>query len=189
MQKIIVCLSLLLLAASVNATIIDFDSISNKTSGNAELLGDEFSASGVVFSTSGLALNIGATTGSAPNSLGADSSNVNDFDGDITIQFTDDFFVDDLSFLIFNAPFSAAAFDVYGDFLTNISSSGFSDNFNFLGFEVNRVEISGKYYAIDNVSFGTLQSVPEPSAFMLFLLALISLTYYKKKGNNSGPAV
>ncbi|MFC1747748.1 hypothetical protein ACFL2V_02975 [Pseudomonadota bacterium] len=183
MKNIVMFLSMLMLAGSANATVIDFDTYSNSSSGNGELLGDEYISSGIEFSTSGLALNIGATTGSGPNSLGADSNSVNDFDGDITIQFTSGFFVDDLSFLIFNTPYLASAFDVFGNLLTTLTGTGFSTTFDFSGFDVNRVDISGDFYAIDDVSFGELHSgnvVPAPTSLLLLITGLIALRYFKK---------
>jgi hypothetical protein len=40
---------------SANATLINFDSLANRTTGNNEILGDEYSLSGIEFSTSGIA--------------------------------------------------------------------------------------------------------------------------------------
>jgi len=176
-------LATLTFSSIASATIIDFDDYKNNSSGNGELIGTEYSDLGVEFSTTGLALNIGATVGSGPNSLGADASSTNDFDGDIIIQFLNNSYVTDLAFTIFNTPFSASAFDVNGKLLSTLSGGSFTSTFDFSGFDVSRVEISGAFYAIDDVSFGKLisASVPEPSTLALLALGIVGIGSLRKK--------
>jgi hypothetical protein len=120
--------------------------------------------------------------------LWADSKYVNDFDGDITLQFLSDYYATDLSFLIFNTPYAATAYDIFDNTLVTLTGSRFTDTFDFSGFEVNRVVISGEFYAIDNVSFGQLyqkaSSVPEPSAIVLMALGLFGLSRRKIQKNS-----
>jgi hypothetical protein len=139
---------------------IGFDSFVNNGGGNGELTGNEFLGQGVVFSTPDLALNIGGTpaSGSQPNSLGADLQ-VNDFQGSLVIEFTRNQCATDVQFLIFNPPFSATAFDIFGNSLGTLNSSGpFDEVFSFAGLPVHKVVTAAQpdQYAIDDFSF-TLQ--------------------------------
>ena len=145
---------------TTQATVINFDSFVNNGGGNGELTGNEFLGQGVVFSTPDLALNIGSTpgSGSQPNSLGADLQ-VNDFQGSLVIEFTRNQCATDVQFLIFNPPFSATAFDISGNPLGTLSSSGpFDEVFSFAGLPVHKVVTAAQpdAYAIDDFSF-TLQ--------------------------------
>jgi len=145
----------------VGSATVDFDGFPNDLLGNGEITGNEFIAQGVVFSTPGLNLNIGGTVGSPPNSLGADKTSVNDFDGDIVFEFIDECVSSDVEFLIQNPPFSATAFDINGNPLATLVGSPFSETFSFVGLPVHKVQISGSVYAIDDLTF-TLECIPPP---------------------------
>jgi len=146
----------------VGSATVDFDGFPNDSSGNGEITGNEFIAQGVVFSTPDLNLNIGGTTvSSPPNSLGADKTSVNDFDGDIVFEFIDECVSSDVEFLIFNPPFSATAFDINGNPLATLVGSSFTETFSFVGLPVHKVQISGSFYAIDDLTF-TLECIPPP---------------------------
>jgi len=138
------------------ATVIDFDSFVNDESGNGEITGNEFVAEGVVFSTPDLALNLGTTplSGTQPNSLGADLTSVNDFNGSLEIEFTGTQCANDVEFLIFNPSFQAEAFDINGDSLGVLTNTGpFDEVFSFAGLPVHKVVTTGNLYAIDTLMF------------------------------------
>jgi len=144
----------------IQATVINFDSFVNNFQGNGELTGNEFLGQGVGFSTPDLALNIGTTpgSGSQPNSLGADLQ-LNNFQGSLVIEFTSNQCATDVQFLIFNPPFSATAFDIFGNPLGTLNDSGpFDEVFSFAGLPVHKVVTAAQpdAYAIDDFSF-TLQ--------------------------------
>ncbi len=156
-------------AAPSLAAVITFDEFGliNDGSNGGEVTGNEWAASGVVFSTPDLQLNLGATTGSAPNALGADVSN-NDFDGQININFTGGLSYTDVMFTIFNTPFQAQAFDIGGSLLTTLTSgTDFTQLFDFSGFAVNKLVVTGSFYAIDDLSFSTVSTVPVPAGLPL----------------------
>ena len=182
-KRVIIGFALSACAMSAQATLITFEEfgITNDTSGNGEVTGNEWVASGVVFSTNGIALNIGGTTGSSPNSLGADAVSTNDFDGNLTVQFLGGVSYTDVFFTIFNTPFQASAFAADNTLLTTIvSGTDFTQLFDFSGFAVNRIEISGDFYAIDDLSFNTVAGVPEPSTLALFGLGLAGLGFARR---------
>ena len=166
------------MAAMANATVITFDEYTNVDYSGGEVTGVEWISDGILFSTPDLELNIGYTTGSSPNSLGA-SVNSGDFDGSVYFEFIDYKYVTDLSFTIFNTPFQASAYDVSGNLLTTlVSGSDFTQYFDFSGYNVNSVQISGSEYAIDDVTFTELHNsnpVPEPTTMLLFSTGLAGL--------------
>lgn len=145
--------------------------------------GDEYAGFGINFSTPDVRLGMGGTDGSPPNSLGAHTGGGNDFNGGINMDFGAGNFVTDLSFLIFNTPFEATAYDVGGVALTTLTSGGgFSETFDFTGFEVNSVIITGTFYAIDDVTFGDISSlgVPEPAMLGLIGIALAGVARVRR---------
>ena len=156
------------LASAVTLTFDDLGLVFGDT-----FVGNEYAGFGVNFATPDVRLGIGSTTGSSPNSMGAHTTFGDDFDGTIQMNFTPGFFVDDLSFTIFNTPFSAQAFDV-GGFLLHTINSGpeFTQFFDFSGFEVNSVTMTGTFYAMDDVMFGDLTGTGAPEPATLALLGL-----------------
>ncbi|MEH6404421.1 MAG: hypothetical protein V7750_13670 [Sneathiella sp.] len=181
-----VLIGLALTTTAAHAVVIDFDDYTGIKSANNELDGTEYAGLGVIFSTPGLALNLGDTPVSGPHSLGADSSNVNDFDGQINIQFTGGLSYLDVTFSIFNTPYEAKAFDINGTLLSTLSSAGgaFTQLFDFSGFLVNRIEVTGVLYAIDDLSFSdSVSAVPLPAAFPLYGagIALLGFMAWRKK--------
>ena len=145
--------------ANSQPTVIDFDGFVDNPLGGGEITGDEYASSGVRFSTPDLQLNVfdatGFGTGSEPNFLGADMAN-NDFAGRLNIEFDAGVEVSDLSFLVanFGGGYQAWAYDVGGSLLRSIMVDA-DPNFevHFGGLAVNRVEMTGFFYAIDDVSF------------------------------------
>jgi len=137
-------------------TTINFDAFAQ-----ADILaGNEFAGQGVVFLTPDLNLQIGqtATGGSLDNALGASLNQPLDFSGEIVIFFTDNNCASDLQFFIFNEPYSATAFDIDGNPLATLNDGdgtvlGLGEVFSFAGMQVQKVETSGTFYAIDDVSF------------------------------------
>jgi len=183
-NQLLVAISLVLLMSGMaSAVTLTFDDLG--LAYGDTFVGNEYASYGVNFSTPDLRLGIGTTTGSQPNSMGADESSLSDFDGTIQIDFTAGFFVTDLMFTIFNTPFSASAYDFGGALLTTITGGAdFTQLFDFSGFEVNSVTISGDFYAIDDVTFGELTSaapVPEPSTILLLGSGLLGLAWYGRK--------
>ncbi|WP_299484393.1 hypothetical protein [uncultured Roseibium sp.] len=174
----IVCATALLIGTmcSANAVVINFDDLGSSF-GVGELTGNEYAGSGVLFSTPDVALNLGTTVGSSPNSLGASTSAIGNgnFNGQLNVDFTGGLSYTDVSFLIFNTPFQASAFDIGGNLLTTLANSGgFSQIFDFSGFAVHRLEITGSNYAIDDFSFSTaaVNVIPIPAALPLLAGAL-----------------
>ena len=186
-KKGVLGVALLAFTISAKATLITFDEFGlvNDGAGNGEVTGNEWAASGVQFSTSGIALNLGNTTGSQPNSLGADAVSTNDFDGNLTIQFLNGISYTDVFFTIFNTPFQASAY-ASDDTLLNTLTSGpdFTQLFDFTGYAVNRIEITGSFYAIDDLSFTTSASVPEPAILSLLALGLAGIGFSRKRKVN-----
>lgn len=184
LKQRILCLALLTFTLSAQATLITFEEfgIVNNNGFNGEVTGNEWAASGVLFSTDGLALNIGFTTGSQPNSLGADDVTENDFEGNLTVQFTGGMSYTDVFFTILNTPFEASAYAADNTLLDTISSGpDFTQLFDFSGFAVNRIEISGIGYAIDDLNFSTAANVPEPSILVLIGIGLAGLRITRKR--------
>jgi len=137
-------------------TTINFDALTQADI----LVGNEFAGQGVVFLTPDLNLQIGstATGGSLDNSLGASLNQPLDFSGQVVIFFTDNNCASDLQFFIFNEPYSATAFDIDGNILATLNDGegtvlGLGEVFSFAGMQVQTVETSGTFYAIDDVSF------------------------------------
>ena len=137
-------------------TTINFDAFAQQDI----LVGNEFAGQGILFSTPDLNLEIGqtATGGSLDNALGANLNQLSDFSGEIVIFLTDNNCASDLQFFIFNEPYSANAFDVDGNVLATLNDGdgtvlGLGEVFSFAGMQVRTVEISGTFYAIDDVSF------------------------------------
>lgn len=175
---------------AAHAVVINFDDYTNDTSANNELDGTEYAALGVVFSTPGLALNLGGTTISGPNSLGADSSTFDDFSGQIDIQFTGGLSYLDVTFSIFNTPYEAKAFDINGTLLSTLSSAGgaLTQFFDFSGFLVNKIEVTGDFYAIDDLSFNNnISAVPLPAGLPLYGagIALLGFMGWRRKRTTS----
>lgn len=148
---------------AAQASTITFDTFGGF---GTTVTGNEWISDGIVFSTPDNRLGFGTTTGSQFNSLGAHQTNGDDFSGSIIGQFINNQFATDLKFLIFNTFNPVKAFDINGNLLTTISPIGSFDQIvDFSGFQVNRFETTGSLYAIDDVSYGSLQSsqpVPEP---------------------------
>lgn len=176
--------ALLTFTVSAQATLITFEEfgITNDFTDSGEVTGDEWAASGVLFSTDGYALNIGYTSGSQPNSLGAAANPGNDFDGNLTIQFTGGSSYTDVFFNIFNTPFQASAYAADNTLLTTLTSgTDFDQIFDFSGYAVNRIEISGTEYAIDDLSF----DVPEPAVLALFGIGLAGMGFSRRMRKGS----
>ena len=130
------------------SSTINFDSLPLRSD-----LGTSLTLDGVSFSTTDRTLATGGTTGSLPNSLGAHVVD-NDFNGDITIELPANTCASDIQFVIFNPPFSAEGFDVDGNLLHTITSSGITTEvFDFTGFAVHKVVIDGRFYAMDDLTF------------------------------------
>jgi len=168
-------------------TEINFDSFANLLGNNGEITGNEFIAQGVVFSTPDLALNLGTTplSGTQPNSLGADLSVINDFDGTLVIEFTGNQCAQDVEFLIFNPPFQAEAFDLNGNSLGVLTSSTtFDEVFLFAGLPVHKVVTTGNAYAIDTLMFSLEDCGPIAGELLpldstaLFLAGIQSMTVW-----------
>lgn len=179
-------------AASAATITFEEFGITNNGAAGGEVTGNEWAALGVVFSTPDLELNIGGTTGSQPNSLGADANGPNDFSGQIDIQFTGGLSYTDVTFTIFNTPFQAQAFDLVGNLLSTLSSADgeFSQLFDFSGFAVNSISVTGTFYAIDDLQFSTVASpsaIPIPAGFPLLIsgLALLGLAGVRRRKSRS----
>jgi len=165
--------------AFAGAVTITFDEFTN--SGHGEITGNEYLTQGIQFWTPDWILNLGGTTGSSPNSLGADKNTLNDFDGGVNFQFTNNRSANDVTFTIFNTPFQAKAYDVNNVLLKTINSGGdFTQYFDFSGHAVNRVEVTGSFYAIDDVSF-TLDAVPEPASIAMWGLGAVGACLYTRR--------
>lgn len=191
LKQIFLGFSFFIYSISSQAAVITFEEFGlvNNIGGNGEVTGNEWAGSGVEFSTNGIALNLGGTVGSTPNSLGADLSAADDFSGNLSIQFLNGVSYTDVFFTIFNTPFEASAFSSDNNLLTTLSSGGdFTQLFDFTGFAVNRIEITGTFYAIDDLNFSTasVSAVPVPAAVWLFgsgLFGLIGMGKRKSKTN------
>lgn len=168
---------------AAQATVITFDEYVNNPSSGGEVNGTEWLSDGILFSTPDAQLNIGGTTGSSPNSLGANiNTGTNDFSGSIYFEFINNNFVTDLSFTIFNTPFQASAYDLGGNLLNTIySNSDFTQIFDFSGYMVHSVMVSGTFYAIDDVTYGNSNPVPEPSTIILLGSGLAGLAFWRRR--------
>ena len=139
------------IAIIAGSSTIDFDALPQ----NNNALGTSLVIDGVSFSTSDRTLATDPTFSawSQPNLLSAHVVG-NDHSGNIIIELPANTCATDIQFHIVNPPFSAEGFDVSGNLLHTITSSGsFTEVFDFTGFDVHKVVIDGTFYGIDDFTF------------------------------------
>lgn len=172
------------MAGMAYAVTITFDAFVDEGDRGGEVLGNEWLCEGILFSTPDAELNLGISTGSSPNSLGANiTPGGNDFSGGVSFEFIDNNYASELSFTVFKTPVQASAYDLLGNLLKTLSNV--SDNtqiFDFSGNDVHRVDIAGSFYSIDDVTFTlNTQPVPEPATMILLGIGLVILAVIGRK--------
>lgn len=165
MNKVLVAVAvlipLLLCYQEAAAVVIDFDGFVN-TGGNGEIVGDEFTVQGIIFSTPDLVLNIGRSSASIPNCLGADHGVNGPFSGGVFFEFTGNQISNDLQFRG-GSPFgdiTATAFNINDVIVSVKNIAPASGTLDFTGFSVHRVGVTGNTMCIDDVSFNLINEQP-----------------------------